>query len=135
MINLDRILANTNLDPDELAIKLFPNNKYPKVALKRVIDGTALLDSEQIIALSNLTNIPIPDLFKDTWKSQSSNGQITFTKNGYKVVLDNNIGITRIFKISETTPFHESVLHTGSVKLNEYLAIVDDIIEKHKLKQ
>lgn len=133
MINIDRIIEQSGLDSEEIAVKLFPNLAHPRKALQRVLNGESKLDSDQIAKLSSLTNIPIQDLFNDTWKSRSSNGIITFTKGDYLVCLDNDSNITRIYK--KGASFHESILHNGAISVKDYLKTVDDIIEKHKLNK
>jgi len=52
-IDLKKIIENAGLDIKETAQHLFPNNKYAKLALDRVIKGDAFLDTNQISKLSN----------------------------------------------------------------------------------
>lgn len=132
-INLKKAIKDSGLNNSEIAKQLFPKNKYPSLALNRVIQGKAFLDSAQISKLSLLLNISISDLFGATWKSKKVGHIMTLTTGNYKAELDTQLWITKIF--DKDSLFHESVIHNGSVGLSIYLSALNTIILEHKTKK
>jgi hypothetical protein len=118
-INLKEIIEKGNLDTNEVASHLFPGNSYPRLALNRILTGKAVLDADQISKLSMFASIPIDQLY-DKWKASYNNtGVHTFTYQDFIAYLDTNTWITQIFH--GESMFHESVIHSGSIKLSEFL--------------
>ncbi len=132
-IDIKKIIKNNNLDTLEVAKHLFPENKYPSLALKRVIKGDAFLDSDQISKLSLLANIQIGELFGATWKSKKIGDIMTLTTGNYKAELDTMTWVTKIF--DKGSLFHESIIHSGSIPLSRYLNTLNTIIVQHKTKK
>lgn len=129
-IDLKKIIEDQGLNIKEVALELFPTNKYSKLALDRVIRGEAFLDSNQISKLSSLTRIPIQFLFsEDKWEKKAKDKMVIFTSGNYRAELNTSTNVTRIFH--ETSLFHESLLHTKSIPLNEYLSELEQIIIKY----
>ena len=89
MINLKKIVLK--MEKKEIAKQLFPGNKYPVLALNRVIAGEGSLDANQISKLSKLSGIPIEKLFD-------------------KVELDKITWIIKIFRNKNL--FHEETIIT-----------------------
>jgi len=119
-INLKEIIEKSNLDINDVAIQLFPGNKYARLALNRILSGKAVLDADQISKLSLLANIPISQLYEN-WKAtyNGDKGVHTFTYGDFTAYLDTNKWVTRIFH--KNSKFHESFIHSGSIKLSEFL--------------
>jgi len=129
-IALDKIIEKKKLDKKDLAQRLFPGNKYASLSLNRVIKGDGFLDSNQISLLSELTNIPINELYENNdWRSESTNGVIVFTSKDYRAELNIKSNLTKVFKNGSL--FHESIIHSGSVPLSEYLDKLAEVISEH----
>lgn len=132
-INLKQIVKQHDLDKNELATQLFPGNKFPRVALKRVLSGDAELNASQISKLALLVGVEISDLFltgSQGWKKTSTKGVITLSTGEYKAELDTTTWITRVF--CNDSLFHESIIHSGTTPLSEYLNKINLIIKTHK---
>lgn len=132
-IDIKKVIDSAGLDFKEVATQLFPKNKYPDLALNRVIKGMNVLDADQISKLALMANVPISDLFSGgKWKAVS-NGKIHIFSNGdYKVELDPETWISRIFH--KGSLFHESVIHSGATPLSEYLENIDILINQFQNK-
>ena len=92
--------------------------------------GDGFLDSNQISLLSELTGIPINELYENNdWSSESTNGLIVFTSKDYRAELNIKSNLTKVFKNGSL--FHESIIHSGSVPLSEYLDKLAEVISEH----
>lgn len=132
-INLEAIVKKYDLDKKELAAQLFPGNKFPRVAFKRVLLGEAELNASQISKLALWVGVEISDLFltgSQGWKKTSTMGVITLSNGLYKAELDTTAWITRVFH--NDSLFHESIIHSGTTPLSEYLNKINLIIKNHK---
>ena len=133
-IDVNGIISEQKLDLEEVAQQLFPGNKYPKLALKRVLAGEAVLDANQISKLSLMTGLSIDQLYSENgWKSTSKSGVIIFQNGDYKAELSTKTWVTKIFH--KGSLFHESVITPGATPVSEYIKKLDSIIDKLKLKR
>ena len=132
--NISAIIEQYKLEPKSLAAQLFPENAYPMPALKRVIEGEALLNTDQISKLSHLTGIPIYDLFTgEKWKGVApKDAEVMTLENGeFKASLNRKTWVTKLYH--KNSIFHESVIMDGdSVPMSVYLSELDKIILNHK---
>lgn len=128
-IDLENLIKDSGLSKFEIACRLFPSNKFPEASLQRVIKGDSYLDTQQIILLSNMLNVPVVDIFENTWKSNFNKGLHVLTNGDYKAVLDIENRHTRIYH--KETLFFDTILHSVSIPLDEYLEILNKQIEKH----
>ena len=131
-IDVKKIIKQRELDVAQVASQLFPNNKYSRLALNRVMQGRALLDSAQISKLALIADLEIGELYGVTWKSKTKGQLMTLTSGDYVAILDTRSWITKI--LHRNSLFHESIIHNGSTPLSSYLNTLTDIIEKHKTK-
>jgi hypothetical protein len=132
-IDVKKVIDSAGLDFKEVAAQLFPKNKYPDLALNRVIKGVNALDADQISKLALMANVPISDLFSGgEWKAVSKGKTHIFSNGDYKVELDTETWISRIFH--KGSLFHESVIHSGSTPLSEYLENIDVLINQFQNK-
>lgn len=129
-IDLKKIIKQRELDVAQVASQLFPNNKYSRLALNRVIQGKALLNSAQISKLALIANLDISELYGIKWKSTTKGSIMTLTTGDYVAILDTRSWITKV--LHKNSLFHESIIHNGSTPLSMYLSKISDIIEKHK---
>lgn len=113
MFDLNEIIAKYNPDLRVLADTLFPNAKFAKMALDRVIKYQALLDTDQVIALAEFLNVPASSLFSESSNltSEKINGRIELTKGNVKVVLFENSFYYSVYKNNKLI---EQVVDDGS---------------------
>lgn len=133
--NLNSIIEQNNLDAKKVASELFPENKYPMIALSRVINEEALLNTEQISKLSFLTGIPINQLFEQgEWinlPTKANDNLLRFENGDYNATLDRDTWITKISH--KNSIFHEAVIVDGNtVPLSVYFTELDKLILNHK---
>lgn len=130
-IDLNGIISKQELDPKEVAQQLFPGNKYPKLALNRVLAGEAVLNANQISKLALMTGLSMDQLYSENdWKSTSKAGMITFQNGEYKAELNTETWVTKIFH--NDSLFHESIITPGATPVSEYLNELKSIIIKNK---
>lgn len=129
--DLNSIIETYNLNVQEVAAHLFPTNKYPKLALDRILKFEAFLDTNQMSRLSLMTGASINDLYADkNWDVKSKKDILTFTHAGYKAELNTKNWVTKVY--ADGSIFHESVIHGGGVVLSEYLKKLNQIIKDHE---
>lgn len=131
-LNLQKIIELHALNPKDLAPELFPENKYPMIALSRVLSGEAQLSADQVSKLSSMTGIPVEHLYSGAKFKQSGtpDGLIKFDTDDYRAELDQTTWITKIYH--KDTLFHDAIIHNGAQPLSEYLQTLDTLILKHK---
>jgi hypothetical protein len=129
-INVKDIIEKANLNKVEVAIQLFPDNKFPALALNRVINEELPLDANQISKLSLLAGIPIADMFSgENWKASLKGNVHTFTNGEYRAELNTDTWITKLFHNSSR--IHEELIHSKAIPLSDYLTKLDLIIKKN----
>ena len=130
-INVKEIIETRGLDTKEVARQLFPKNKYPDLALNRVIKGKNVLDADQISKLALLSGLQLSELFSgENWKATAHKGVHVFTNGEFRAELDSETWITKVFH--KDSMFHESIIHSGSTPVSEYLSQLDLIINNFK---
>lgn len=129
-INLKNIIELQGLDTKEVAKELFPYVKYPMLAIGRILSGEALLDSDQISRLALMSGLSIAQLFSgEAWKNTSKDDVHTFTNGEYKAVFNLQTGVTQLYHLQSM--FHEEIIHSKAMPLNEYLKTLDTLILNH----
>lgn len=128
-VNLEALIEGSGLSRHEIACRLFPNNKYPEASLTRVLKGESFLDTSQIVTLSKMLDISISDIFSGSWNGKIENGLHILTTGEYKAILDIEKKQTRLFH--KDTLVYETLLHSTTIPLNKYLAMLNEQIEKH----
>lgn len=126
-IDLRKIVEQMEMGKKEIAIQLFPTNKFPVLALNRVMSGDAVLDADQISKLSMLSGLS-PNEMYSSWKMESRSGLHVFTNGNYRAELDMSRGTTKIYY--KNTLDREFVIHDKHIKLSEYLDMLNIKIEK-----
>ena len=130
-INIKEIIEKQGLDVKEVSQHLFPKNKYPRLALNRVMTGDAVLDADQISKFALMAGINISDLYSGAnWNAKSKQGIHVFTNGDFRAELNAGTWVTKIFH--NDSLFHESVIHSGSTPISEYLKELDLIISNFK---
>ena len=130
--NITQLINTYSLNEDDLAKELFPNNKFPKVALARIISGISFLDTNQIEILARIINVQPGDLLKSQhWTSTDINiydtETITFKKNNFRVELSLKTLVSNIYS-SDKLIASETLISDKNIKLSEYLELVNRTI-------
>lgn len=130
--DLNKIIKRNKLDADQIAKNLFPENNYPASAMRRVLNGDAFLNTNQVSTLSDITGIPIDKLFDaEEWRSaMQSKDVISFTNGNYRAELDRSSWTTRIFNGNDI--FVDKAVISKFIPLSEYLFEIEKLIEKYK---
>lgn len=129
-VDLNNLIASEGLDKAEIAVQLFPDNKYPKLALYRILRGESALDVNQLSKLSAMTGMSVEALFSGGWRKTSDRGKLIFERGDYKAVFDQVTKVTGIYHKSSLA--HEFVYHTESITLSKYLEELEIQIQKLK---
>ena len=126
-IDLKKIIDQKGLDPKKLALQLFPSHAEPDRALKRILKGDQVLDASQISKLAFLTGLSYDDIFKGkAWRSISSGDVMVFENGDYTAELDLKHLTTKVYHKGGL--FHDTVLHSGAIRLSEYLNFLNNLI-------
>ena len=129
-IDLYGVLKKADLGKKEIAEHLFPKNKFPVLALNRVVNGEAQLDSEQISKLAMLLGVEIQDLYVANWVPSHKKNKLVFNSDDFRAELDTKTWTTNIFH--KDTLLHGVVLSKESVSLKEYINKLNSEINKIK---
>ena len=97
-VDLKNLIENYELDQKDIAKNLFPGNKYPTLALNRVLSGEAFLDTNQTSKLALIIGVPIESLYESSkWKGKRIEATHVFTNDDYRAELDLKNLTTKIF--------------------------------------
>ena len=133
-IDITKIIQDHNLNAKELAASLFPLHRFPHMALTRILQGKGVLDANQISLLSEITGQSINSLFNQSeWVAQSREGIIFFSSGDFRAELDMEKNTSKVFH--KDSIFHETILHTTSIPLSEYLKEISESVLKFKNKK
>jgi len=64
-INLEKIIQKSGMSITDMGRHLFPKVLQPYQAIQRVLKAETLLNTEQIVKLSEVTKTPIAELFTE----------------------------------------------------------------------
>jgi len=126
-IDLKQIIEKMEMSKKEVATELFPVNKFPVLALNRVLAGEAVLDADQISKLSMLSGLSPNEMFS-SWKMKSRMGIHTLTSGNYRADLDMHSGTTKIFYKGSLD--HEFIIHKTNIELSEFINMLNTKIEE-----
>ena len=125
-IDVEKIIEHYNLDIDKVAEALFPNIRYKKLALNRILNGEATIDLNQIQALSNMIGVMPQDLYMiNDWKGLFENKCIVLTQDNYKVKLNYNGAFLSLYK-DEHLVYQE--VNASNKSLEELINYIDKLI-------
>lgn len=133
--DINSVIQHFGLGPGEninsLAKTLFPNAKYPRQALDRVLRGEGELDIKQVETLASYLGVLLTDLFRfEDWKAISECDIIVLSKGEYTAKLNYKGVFLSIYKNSDlveqliTNPLNMTVqdlidLLNNRINLNE----------------
>ncbi len=132
-IDLRELIEQRGLKIQEVAEFLYPGNKFPRVSLQRVLDGKALLNSEQVSRLAAWLGISIDSLYKRGWSSEFKGETCILTNGNYRAELLTKTGETKVFHLGVL--FHEIILHDPAIPLSQYIDLLNAIIKNHQANE
>lgn len=131
VFDLNKIMETHELDVQEVARHLFPTNKYPKLALDRILKKEAFLDTNQLSRLALMIGTSVENLYSNgKWSMKTKKGILYFASDTYSAELDTSSWTTKIY--ADGSIFHEEVISNASVTLSEYLHNLNQIIKNHE---
>ena len=126
--NINALISKYNLDEDSLSKELFPNNKFPKIALARITSGVSYLDTWQLDILAKIIGISVSNLFvNDNWNKVITGNVIKFNRYNHRVELDLDTLISEIYCADKLIAV-ETLISDKNIKLSEYLELVNKTI-------
>ena len=124
--DINKVIEHYKLDVDDVANALFPNVRYKNLALKRVMDGQAQIDTEQLQALAKLAGVFTRDLFSfDLWKGGTEDGCLTLIKGDYKAKLNYNGVWLSLYKNNELI---KQEMFTPNMTIDDFVKHIDNLI-------
>ncbi|MDB4302990.1 helix-turn-helix transcriptional regulator [bacterium] len=131
MINIKETAKEQGLKLAEVAKAVFPNNKYPVMALGRLQTGSANLRTTHVKVLAEILGVSEEEVItgkSPKWKGGSAGrGIVEFKRLDYKARLDIESGVTTLTKGADVVT--ATVVHTSAMCIEDYLAEMDAIIE------
>lgn len=129
--NIKNVIAHYKLNTEDLAKVLFPNVKYPKQALDRILKGEGNLDITQVEELANYIGVLVTDLFSaNTWKSSTEDGCLTLLKGQYKAKLNYNGVYLSIYK--DNVLIEQKISNVPSMTIQEFINFLDNLIKNYE---
>lgn len=123
--NITKVIEYYKLDVNDVAEALFPNVRYKKLALDRVLKGEASINTEQLQALAKLAGVLTSDLFNiDSWKGSAEDGCLTFLKGDFKAKLNYNGVWLSLYKNNELL---KQEMFTPNMTLEEFIAHITEL--------
>lgn len=132
-INLKELIEQRGLRLQEVAEILFPDNRFPRAALNRVLNGKTLLNSEQVSRLAAWLRVSVDDLYRGAWNSEFRGETCILTNGNYRAELSVKTGETKVFHLGSL--FHETVLHDPAIPLSKYIELLNTIIKNHQANE
>lgn len=132
-INLRELIEQRGLKTQEVAEILFPGNKFPRVSLHRILNGKALLNSEQVSRLAAWLRVSPDSLYKGGWSSEFKGETCILTNGNYRAELSVETGETKLFHLGSL--FHEIVLHAPAIPLSQYIELLNTLIKNHQANE
>ena len=127
-IDVNKIIEHYNLDKDKVAEALFPNNRYKKIALDRILTGKAVIDANQINALSDMIGVLPQELYMiNNWRGEFEDKSIILKQNEYTAKLNHNGTFLSLYKNNDLV-YQE--INASNISLNDLIIYLDNLIKK-----
>lgn len=124
--DINSIVENYNLDVDELAKVLFPDAKYPKPALSRILKGESSLSVDQLEKLAAHIGVMPSELFMlDTWKDASENGLLAFKKGRFLAKLNHGNTFLTLYEDGKVVA---TGLIDSCISVSDFVKYLDNLI-------
>lgn len=127
---IKQLIKKHNASTKELAAALFPDNKFPENAFRRVLRGKTALTADQAKIIADHLGVTVDELYSCSgWRGKTSGKRHTFTKGDYTAELNLETGETRVYH--KETKICDTLYHCPTVTLSEFLSAVDNIIKNY----
>lgn len=128
---IKQLIKEKGLSQKKLAEALFPKNKYPENALRRIFRNGSTVTMDQAKIIADFLGVPVSDFYTlDGWRYRSSGSCHTFVKGDYRAEIDLSSGVTRI--TCKGTELCETLFHCPTVTLSDFIKAVENIISNNK---
>lgn len=130
--NINNVIEHYGLNAEEIAKLLFPNVKYPELALKRVLKGEANLDTAQLCQLANHIGVPVSSLITlpdSDWRGQADDGDLIFVKGEFKVKLNYKGTFLTIYKSDKVVD--QVIIGPSTITLSDFIEYLDILIKNY----
>lgn len=126
-IDLSTIIQRFKLSDSELASVLFPDNRFPNQALRRVLNEGASLSSDQVSELASYLGVPVYELYQcDGWyQVPDESAAISLRKGDLTAVLRN--GGSSITIRDEKKAVEQIIALPSALTLEELIRKLDSI--------
>lgn len=129
-INLKRVVQEHKLNVREIAPLLFPKNKYPVLAMRRIIGGKGNLNSAQVSQLAHYCHCKIDELYTNGYTSIASRDMLTLTTDNYIATVDKQSWRLNVFDRGDK--FHDELIFDTNITMSELLEKLDSVIFEHR---
>ena len=127
-IDVKKIIEHYSLDKDKVAEALFPNIRYKKVALDRILNGQAVIDANQINALSDMIGVLPQELYMiNNWRGEFEDKSIVLKQNDYTAKLNHNGAFLSLYKNNDLV-YQE--INASNISLIDLITYLDNLIKK-----
>ncbi len=132
-ISLPAIIQRFKLTDNELASVLFPNNRFPNQALRRVLNEGVSLSADQVSALAAYLGVPVYELYKcGGWHQiPDESAAISLRKGDLTAVLrnggssitirDDKRGVEQIIALPNSLTLEELIRKLDSIRFDDDL--------------
>ena len=129
--NINKIISHYKLDVNEVDEVLFPHVRYKTLALNRILNGEAYLDTQQIEKLAEYIGVFVHELFTfDEWKGTYEDGSITWAQGEYKVKLHYNGTFLTMYK--GTKAIYQELESPKNTTVEEFISHINLLTKKFK---
>lgn len=134
LVDLKVIMAAKALTMDDVAKAIFPKNKYPVKALKRILKEEAYLGENQIVLLAEFLHTDPISLINYTstdWRARFQDGVVYLKKNLFRIEIDltekkNNLQLFKANFPNEVLAIRD--IDTKEITISKMLALCDEIV-------
>lgn len=132
--NITRIMAAKGLEHKAVAMLMFPDNKFPDAALRRLLRGKATLSMTQVEKFATYAGVSLEDVSSSKeWDGGPSGPTIILPRGDFKAVVDLKEGLTRVYH--RESAFFKVIKHPATTPLYAYLKSINDVISKFQKNQ
>lgn len=127
-MNIEKIVKDTGLPFNTVAAILYPANKEPERALTRVIKGAAELSTSQVTKLSEISGVPVAEIYESGqpgWKSSTQGSNFVFMRGEVTAIVDSQTWV--VTKYVKGLESGEKALVTGAHTLPDLLQTIENL--------
>ena len=113
-----------------LANELFPQNKYPVPAFRRILKGEGEINLNQAQRLASLLDVKVDDLTSGKmWKAEFRKPGLTLMKGAYRVEIKEG-NMVKFYHLESN--YYTETKMDENITLSSFIEIVNQMIENHE---